>query len=138
MFKLSADSLDQGYQAILHHGYSDFFPEPPEFEAVKKGWDKLRTIPGGMLPCRRLLTTSDGKRENRRQNLGVQARRERRALLTPLLAHWLRTQLGLSRGEPGRGCSTFGVAVHCPVNSPGLAPRPSRDSCERKIEIEGF
>jgi hypothetical protein len=48
MFKLSADSLDRGYQAVLHHGYSDFFPEPPEFEAVKKGWDKLRTILGGI------------------------------------------------------------------------------------------
>src|ERR1700731_1570752 len=48
MFTLSADSLDRGYQAILHHGYSDFFPEPPEFEAVKKGWDKLRTILGNI------------------------------------------------------------------------------------------
>jgi hypothetical protein len=48
MFTLSQDSLDRGYQAILYHGYSDFFPEPPEFDAVKKGWDKLRTILGSI------------------------------------------------------------------------------------------
>ncbi len=42
MFTLSEASLQRGYDAILHHGYSDFFPPPPEFEAVKKGWSTLK------------------------------------------------------------------------------------------------
>src|SRR5579872_3088689 len=42
MFRLSDASLQRGYEAILHHGYSDFFPAPPEFEAVQKGWQKLK------------------------------------------------------------------------------------------------
>lgn len=42
MFKLSEASLRRGYDAILYHGYSDFFPSPPEFDAVKKGWGELR------------------------------------------------------------------------------------------------
>jgi len=47
MFTLSEESLQRGYDAIIHHGYSDFFPEPPEFAAVTKGWDKLRPFLAG-------------------------------------------------------------------------------------------
>jgi Reverse transcriptase (RNA-dependent DNA polymerase) len=42
MFTLSEASLQRGYEAILHHGYSDFFPAPPEFDVVSKGWSKLK------------------------------------------------------------------------------------------------
>jgi hypothetical protein len=43
MFTLGEASLQRGYDAILYHGYSDFFPEPPELAAVKKGWASLRS-----------------------------------------------------------------------------------------------
>src|SRR5689334_1580629 len=42
MFKLTEASLQRGYDAILHHGYSDFFPPPAEFEIIKSGWAALK------------------------------------------------------------------------------------------------
>jgi hypothetical protein len=48
MFTLGEGSLQRGYEAILYHGYSDFFPEPPEFDAVRKGWDTLRPFLAGL------------------------------------------------------------------------------------------
>lgn len=44
MFTLSEKSLQRGFDAIAHHGYSDFFPDPPEWDAVAKGWTELRGL----------------------------------------------------------------------------------------------
>jgi len=43
VFTLDEDSLQQGFDTIVHHGYSDFFPEPPEWKAVQSGWKELRS-----------------------------------------------------------------------------------------------
>jgi hypothetical protein len=38
MLKLTEDEFEAGLDAIKHHGYSDFFPTPPEFDVVVKSW----------------------------------------------------------------------------------------------------
>jgi len=38
MLKLTEVELEAGLDAIKHHGYSDFFPTPPEFDVVVKSW----------------------------------------------------------------------------------------------------
>jgi len=43
MLKLSESSLDRALEAIAHHGYGDFFPEPPELELTKANWPDLRS-----------------------------------------------------------------------------------------------
>ncbi len=43
MLKLNADILDQSLAAIKHHGYGDFFPEPPEWRLVEQNWNEVRT-----------------------------------------------------------------------------------------------
>src|SRR5207248_6001561 len=42
MLKLSESELDAGLAAIQYHGYSDFFPEPPEFEVLVKSWSQFK------------------------------------------------------------------------------------------------
>jgi hypothetical protein len=42
MLKLTVDELDAGLAAIQNHGYSDFFPEPPEFKVLIKFWPEFR------------------------------------------------------------------------------------------------
>jgi hypothetical protein len=42
MLKLSEASLDLALAAIDHHGYGDFFPEPPELGIARSHWDELR------------------------------------------------------------------------------------------------
>lgn len=44
MFHLSEQSLQRGFETIQHHGYSDFFPSPPEWAAVEAGWQELRRM----------------------------------------------------------------------------------------------
>ncbi len=41
MVKLNKALLKRGLAAILTHGYSDFFPVPPELEIVRKNWNEL-------------------------------------------------------------------------------------------------
>lgn len=41
MLKLSKSLLHRGLAATLAHGYSDFFPAPPEFAVVKKNWARV-------------------------------------------------------------------------------------------------
>ena len=41
MVKLNKALLKRGLAAILPHGYSDFFPVPPELEIVRKNWNEL-------------------------------------------------------------------------------------------------
>lgn len=43
-FFLDEKTLDWGFDAILHHGYGDFFPDPPEWTVVEKNWPELRTV----------------------------------------------------------------------------------------------
>ena len=35
MFILTVDSLDSALKALGHHGYGDFFPEPPEMVSLR-------------------------------------------------------------------------------------------------------
>lgn len=42
MFKLSESELQIGFEAIEHHGYSAFFPDPPEWIEVQTHWLELR------------------------------------------------------------------------------------------------
>jgi len=42
MVKLSEASLDLALAAIGHHGYGDFFPEPPELGIARSHWNDLR------------------------------------------------------------------------------------------------
>ena len=42
MLRLSSDQLDHALNAILIHGYGDFFPEPPELSLLVDNWEKLR------------------------------------------------------------------------------------------------
>jgi len=42
LFQLSEQSLQRGFETIQHHGYSDFFPSPPEWAVVEAGWQELR------------------------------------------------------------------------------------------------
>ena len=37
------DELEAGLNAIKHHGYSDFFPMPPEFDVVVNSWSAFKT-----------------------------------------------------------------------------------------------
>lgn len=41
MVKLNKTLLKRGLAAILTHGYTDFFPTPPELEIVRKNWNEL-------------------------------------------------------------------------------------------------
>ena len=43
MLKLMEDELEAGLNAIKHHGYSDFFPMPPEFDVVVNSWSAFKT-----------------------------------------------------------------------------------------------
>ena len=42
MLKLTEAELDAGLNAIKHHGYSDFFPKPPEFVVLVKFWPEFK------------------------------------------------------------------------------------------------
>jgi hypothetical protein len=42
MLKLTEDELDAGLLAIQHHGYSDFFPVPPELQVLLKSWAEFK------------------------------------------------------------------------------------------------
>src|ERR1043166_9029647 len=42
MFTLTPDSLDNALKAIQHHGFGDFFPEPPEMDLVTSNWVGVR------------------------------------------------------------------------------------------------
>lgn len=42
MFHLTPDSLDSALRAVHHHGYGDFFPEPPELDLLSKNWTSIR------------------------------------------------------------------------------------------------
>jgi len=42
MVRLDASTLDSALGAVKRHGYSDFFPEPPEFHLVIANWPDLR------------------------------------------------------------------------------------------------
>ena len=42
MIKLSAKLLDLAVNAIVTHGYGDFFPDPPELNVVLANWDDVR------------------------------------------------------------------------------------------------
>ena len=44
MFHLSDTSIQNGFETIKHHGYSDFFPAPPEWDAVEAGWSELKPM----------------------------------------------------------------------------------------------
>jgi hypothetical protein len=44
MLKLGEPLLDLALEAVVHHGYGDFFPEPTEFGIVIANWDSLRPI----------------------------------------------------------------------------------------------
>jgi Reverse transcriptase (RNA-dependent DNA polymerase) len=44
LFTLDEGTLQIGFDTIEHHGYSDFFPEPPEWKIVKAGWVELRAL----------------------------------------------------------------------------------------------
>jgi hypothetical protein len=43
-FVLHEDVLEQGFRTILHHGYGDFFPCPPEWDIVRANWTALKSI----------------------------------------------------------------------------------------------
>ncbi len=42
MLKLTDAELDAGLAAIQHHGYSDFFPKPPEFDVILDSWPHFK------------------------------------------------------------------------------------------------
>jgi hypothetical protein len=42
MFKLTPDSLDNALKALQHHGYGDFFPEPPEMDLLAANWATIQ------------------------------------------------------------------------------------------------
>lgn len=42
MLKLTDSELDNALAAINAHGYSDFFPEPPEFRLLTASWPEIR------------------------------------------------------------------------------------------------
>ncbi len=46
MLKLTDDELDAGLDAIKYHGYSDFFPQPPEFKVLVNAWPLLKKYLG--------------------------------------------------------------------------------------------
>ena len=43
MLKLSETELDHAMGAIQHHGYGDFFPNPPEWDVLVSNWPEVRT-----------------------------------------------------------------------------------------------
>jgi hypothetical protein len=44
VFCLDEKALDCGFHAIQHHGYGDFFPDPPEWDIVQRNWPELRSL----------------------------------------------------------------------------------------------
>jgi hypothetical protein len=42
MVSLTVDSLDSALKALRHHGYGDFFLEPPEMELIVANWPTIR------------------------------------------------------------------------------------------------
>ena len=42
MISLSEKELDLGLEILKWHGYGDFFPKPPEFDILSKGWASFR------------------------------------------------------------------------------------------------
>lgn len=42
MFKLSENELQNGFEAIEHHGYSALLPTPPEWNVLRNHWDSVR------------------------------------------------------------------------------------------------
>jgi hypothetical protein len=42
MLKLTDADLEAGLAAIQHHGYSDFFPKPPEFDVLVNQWTQFK------------------------------------------------------------------------------------------------
>ena len=43
MLKLGETELDNAMGAIQHHGYGDFFPNPPEWDLLVSHWPQVRT-----------------------------------------------------------------------------------------------
>ena len=48
MLNLTEAELDIGLEAVRFHGYSDFFPAPPEFQVVLTKWSMLRAYLAGL------------------------------------------------------------------------------------------
>jgi hypothetical protein len=48
MLRLSETQLDNGLAAALHHGFSSFFPAPPEIDIVRREWATLRSELSGI------------------------------------------------------------------------------------------
>ncbi|HVA18038.1 MAG TPA: RNA-directed DNA polymerase [Candidatus Dormibacteraeota bacterium] len=48
MLSLTEAELDTGLAAIKFHGYSDFFPTPPEFNILLNNWPAFRTYLAGL------------------------------------------------------------------------------------------
>ena len=46
MLKLTEAELESGLAAIQHHGYSDFFRKPPEFDVLVNSWGTIQETPG--------------------------------------------------------------------------------------------
>jgi hypothetical protein len=42
MLRLSPNELDLALNAVLLHGYGDFFPEPPELQLLIENWKDFR------------------------------------------------------------------------------------------------
>jgi hypothetical protein len=42
MLHLTADQLDNSLNAVLAHGYGDFFPDPPELSVLVSEWNEIR------------------------------------------------------------------------------------------------
>jgi len=43
-FHLDEETLDSGFAAVVHHGYGDFFPNPPEWDIVEANRPELRAV----------------------------------------------------------------------------------------------
>ncbi len=42
MLKLTDAELEAGLAAVQYHGYSDFFPKPPEFDVLVNSWPQFK------------------------------------------------------------------------------------------------
>ena len=42
MLRLSETELDNALAAVEHHGYGDFFPDPPELSLLRANWASIR------------------------------------------------------------------------------------------------
>src|ERR1019366_10516360 len=42
MLHLTTDQLDSALNAVLAHGYGDFFPDPPELSLLVNKWEGIR------------------------------------------------------------------------------------------------